>query len=58
MKSNAPRLYGQEMNPVMFAMDTRDKQAPLPVVPLAVANDDEECSAPVELAEIQVRLFS
>jgi hypothetical protein len=23
-----------------------------------VANDDEECSAPVELAEIQARLFS
>ena len=23
-----------------------------------VANDDEECSAPVELAEIQSRLFS
>jgi hypothetical protein len=31
MKSKAPRLYGQEMNPVMFAMDMRDKQAPLPV---------------------------
>jgi len=23
-----------------------------------VANDDEECSAPVELAEVQARLFS
>jgi putative SOS response-associated peptidase YedK len=24
----------------------------------SVANDDEECSAPVELAEVQDRLFS